>query len=109
MLQKSFSNGWPSLQVRETRCCFECDKKGHIARNFHQCKNKNDKGKDQEGLAELASHAMILMENAEERDEAFVRFLIDSGASDHMMNEQCWTRTMDTTSNNKKKVVVGNG
>ena len=105
--------------------CFYCKKSGHMKRNCTKWKesqkkrekenanvvsgsgrNQNQDSSDSEcGFVTVADHALSSTSKIEKDD-----WLVDSGASKHMCNdEDSFTDMEDLDENDAKKVTVGNG
>ena len=99
-------NSFPrqAFKGKDRRKCWECGKTGHFARDH---KNGKRSANTQESVFEgHANHATMLMAVRKHKDGA-IQLLVDSGASDHMVNCADWLSDMKAIS--EKMIILGNG
>ena len=93
---------------QQGRKCWECGKKGHLARDHKNGKiygNANARQNVEFDDTVNAHHATLLMAISSQEEDT--RFLIDSGASDNMVNNIDWLTDVKIIP--EKKIMIGNG
>lgn len=95
---------------KETRRCFNCKKVGHIARNCRQRKRDEPEkygGSNKRFVQDESNHAVMLMAIEENATDDAERFIIDSGATNHMVTASHWMTAASPCG--ERKVTIGNG
>lgn len=88
---------------QERRRCYHCNRVGHLKRNCPEL--RHDHGGTASGSAGSVNHATVLMAVTDEVSSH--RLLLDSGASDTMVNNAQWLQ--DVTSIEPRTITLGNG
>lgn len=98
------------MKFEHGRKCWECGKRGHFARDHKKEKiSGNANARDSADYEDIgnAHHATMLMAIDGNAEEEVAQFLMDSGASDNMVNNLDWMTDVQRIS--EKKIVIGNG
>lgn len=102
------SNGRSSAQTRkpktERRRCFSCNKVDHLARNCSSSQKSTSRYSDEKHTS-FANHAIMMM--AGTFKGTGVEFVIDSGASDHMVRKAEWLKRRKNI--RPRPILLGNG
>ena len=91
-------------QRTERRRCFSCNKVGHLARNCSSSQKSTRRDSDEKQTS-FANHAVMMM--AGTFHGTGVEFVIDSGASDHMVRRAEWLTKRKNI--RPRAILLGNG